>query len=722
MKGVTILQSVICIILLQSALYSGTADAQRPRRGGNQISVTGWADDTHFIFRSPDKDNKLVTRSIDVKTGRGSAFTPEPSAGEALARMLPESTVPSLSDIISPDSKSMIIVKDNDLFLFTSADRIMKRLTGDSVQEVNVRYSPDSKKIAYTRNKDLYWYDLEGGKETRLTFDASGKVYNGYASWVYYEEILGRPSHYAAFWWSPDGTKLAYLRTDESDVPVFTLNRLDEPDGLHGRIEATPYPLPGDPNPRVKMGIADLSSGKTTWIKTDYSVDQYIAWPFWTPDSKRIAVQVVNRDQNELNIILADPGSGDFKTIYTENRKTWVEFFEDIYVLKSGAGYIVRSPRNDWHNLYLCGWNGEQMKQLTDLPFMVTSVERVDEDAKLIYFYATGTESTESHLFRVGLDGNGLVQLTSGEGTHIVNISPKGNYMTDTWSSVSDPGSILLLDRKGKAIREIHNFRNQAAEQPDLSKAEMVKIMTSDGLFNMPAIITYPVRFDPSRRYPVVFTIYGGPGAKNVSDAWQGNSPSWYALNDIITFTVDHRGSGQFGMKGMDWLYRNLGKWEILDYEDAVKWLRTKPFVDSTKIGITGTSYGGYMTCLALTMGADYWTHGIAGMPVTDYRLYDNIYTERYMDTPQDNPDGYKNGSALTYVKNFKGYMYLYHADMDDNVHMQNSIYLISKMEDEGKSFEFMLYPDGRHGWGGPKAIYVRNESYKFWLRTFFGK
>ncbi len=624
--------------------------------------------------------------------------------------------------MISPDSKSMIIVKDNDLFLFTSADRIMKRLTGDSVPEVNVRYSPDSKKIAYTRNKDLYWYDLEGGKETRLTFDASGKVYNGYASWVYYEEILGRPSHYAAFWWSPDGTKLAYLRTDESDVPVFTLNRLDEPDGLHGRIEATPYPLPGDPNPRVKMGIADLSSGKTTWIKTDYSVDQYIAWPFWTPDSKRIAVQVVNRDQNELNIILADPGSGDFKTIYTENRKTWVEFFEDIYVLKSGAGYIVRSPRNDWHNLYLCGWNGEQMKQLTDLPFMVTSVERVDEDAKLIYFYATGTESTESHLFRVGLDGNGLVQLTSGEGTHIVNISPKGNYMTDTWSSVSDPGSILLLDRKGKAIREIHNFRNQAAEQPDLSKAEMVKIMTSDGLFNMPAIITYPVRFDPSRRYPVVFTIYGGPGAKNVSDAWQGNSPSWYALNDIITFTVDHRGSGQFGMKGMDWLYRNLGKWEILDYEDAVKWLRTKPFVDSTKIGITGTSYGGYMTCLALTMGADYWTHGIAGMPVTDYRLYDNIYTERYMDTPQDNPDGYKNGSALTYVKNFKGYMYLYHADMDDNVHMQNSIYLISKMEDEGKSFEFMLYPDGRHGWGGPKAIYVRNESYKFWLRTFFGK
>ncbi len=568
----------------------------------------------------------------------------------------------------------------------------------------------------------MYVYDLLSRKETRLTFDASDKIYNGYASWVYFEEILGRSSRYAAFWWSPDGSKLAYLRTDESDVPVFTLNRLDEADGLHGRIEAVPYPLPGDPNPKVKMGIADIGTGKTTWIKTDYSTDQYIAWPFWTPDSRKLAVQVVNRDQNELKIILADPATGEYTQIYNETRKTWVEFFEDIYVFKNGSGFILRSSRNDWSNLYICGWDGKSMQQLTDFSFMVTSVERVDEEARLIYFYATGKESTEQHLFRIGTDGKNLIQMTKGEGTHTVNISPKGNYFIDTWNSVSNPGAIVLMDKKASEIREIYNFNRELSDKEKGSVSEMVKIMTSDGLFSMPAIITYPLNFDPSAKYPVVFTIYGGPGSKNVSNSWQGNNPSWYSRNDIITFTVDHRGSGQFGMKGMDYLYRNLGKWEILDYEDAVKWLRAKSFVDSTRIGITGTSYGGYMSCLALTKGAGYWTHAVAGMPVTDYRLYDNIYTERYMDTPKDNPEGYRDGSALNYVKNFTGKLLLYHADMDDNVHMQNSIYLISKLQDEGKSFEFMLYPDGRHGWGGPKAIHVKNETYNFWLRNFFGK
>jgi dipeptidyl-peptidase-4 len=391
-------------------------------------------------------------------------------------------------------------------------------------------------------------------------------------------------------------------------------------------------------------------------------------------------------------------------------------------VLNNGTGYIIRSYKSGWENLYYYGWDGRMIAQLTNLDFRVTAIDRVDEDQKVVYFSATGTESTDTHAFRVGLDGKKLMQITKGDGSHNVSISPKGTYFIDTWNSITSTGSIIAYDKKDKMLNEIYKFEQPAFDPLKDSRPEFVKIMTSDGLFNMPAVITYPLNFDPSKKYPVIFTIYGGPDSKNISNRWQGNFASWYAQNGIITFSVDHRGSGQFGKRGLDYLYRSLGKWDILDYEDAVKWLRTKPYVDSTRIGITGSSYGGYMTCLALTKGAGYWTHGFAGSSVTDWRLYDDVYTERYMDTPQDNLQGYIDGSCVTFAKNLKGKLYMTHGDMDDNVHLQNSIWLISKLEDEGKTFQFMLYPDGRHGWGGAKASHSRNEANNFWLENFFGK
>lgn len=714
--------SIVLFLLFISVYTESTLNAQFQRRSRSQYRVTGWVDDTHFIFQTLNADKQPVTLSVDVRSGKGVPYTEPKSNRDILRESLPEGVTLGFSDIVSPDMTSVVIIKENDLYYFKTGDKDFRRLTNDETEEVNTRFSPDGTKLAYTKNKDLYVFDLLANKEIRMTSDATDRIYNGYASWVYMEEILGRSSRYAAFWWSPDSKRIAYLHTDETEVPVFTLNRLDEPDGVHGKLEVTPYPKSGDPNPRVKMGIADLVTAKTVWIKTDDNIDQYIAWPFWKPDGSKLAIQVLNRDQNDLKILLADVSSGEFTQIYSEKRKSWIEFYEDIYVMNNGSGFIVRSYRTDWENLYYYGWSGQLISQLTNVDWRVSRLSRIDEDAKVVYFTGTGPESTDQEFFTVGLDGKNFLQVTKEPGTHDVSISPSGKYYIDTWNNITTPGAIVAYNNKGKVIREVHKFEQPEFNPSENSRSEMVKIMTSDGVFNMPAIITYPVNFDNTKKYPVIFAIYGGPDSKNVYNRWQGTNPSWYSQNGIIVFTVDHRGSGQFGKKGLDYLYRNLGKWEILDYADAVKWLITLPYVDPERMGITGSSYGGYMTCMALTRGADYWTHGFAGSSVTDWRLYDDVYTERYMDTPQDNKEGYVESSTLPYVKNYKGKLYMTHGDMDDNVHFQNSIYLISRLEDEGKVFQFMLYPGGRHGWGGAKATHSRNEANNFWLTNFFGK
>ncbi|MFO7575302.1 MAG: DPP IV N-terminal domain-containing protein [Bacteroidales bacterium] len=713
MKNLSILFTGL-ILILQTPFISGQVKQVPPQ-------VIGWLDDSRFILQKVENGMPVI-KSVDARRGTERVITDWKSDREMLVESLPGNYSPGPADIVSPDNKSVIIVRDNDLFYISALTGSEIRLTNDSDQEVNTRFSPDSKKIAYTKNRDLYVYDLIQMKEIRLTHDATDKIYNGYASWVYFEEILGRPSRYAAFWWAPDGQKIAYLRTDDNPVPDFTIVRLEEDDGVNGKTEVTPYPKSGDPNPVVKMGIADISTGETTWVKTDDRIDQYIAWPFWTPDSRKLAVQILNRDQSDLRIILADITTGDYSQIYREIRPTWVEFYEDIYVMKNGAGFIVKSYRNDWENLYYHDWNGDLKAQLTAFDFRVNGIERVDEAKGVVYFSASGGQSTDRQYYRVGLDGRNLVRLTSGEGVHSVNLSPGGSYLIDTWSSIKSPGAMVVIDRNGKELREIYRPVQQPFDPALHVRVEMLTIPTSDGLFDMPAIIKYPVNFDENSKYPVVFTIYGGPDAGRVRNSWINPAPDFYGQNDIITISVDHRASGHFGKKGLDYMHRSLGKWEILDYGDAVKWLRAKPYVDGTRMGITGGSYGGYMTCLALTKGAEYWTHGVASAPVTDWKLYDSVYTERYMDEPKDNPDGYSDGSVLTFVGNFKGRLQLVHGDLDDNVHMQNSIHLISKLQDKGRFFEFMIYPGNRHGITGAKRVHATTMAYNFWLREFFGK
>lgn len=718
-------------ILQLSLLLITTVNLSGQRSGPSYgPGLIRWIDDNRMLIRLYDDEKKplvrsednLVTKEYDCRTGKSVKVGEYRTEMQRMRDLLPEGITPGPEMAAASDMKAVVLLRENDLWYYSEVSREGIRLTNDQAKEVNMRFAPGDRKIAYTKERDLYYYDLDRKSEVRLTYDATDKIYNGWASWVYYEEILGRASRYAAFWWSPDAGRIAYLHTDDNPVPLFYLNRLEDSDGPRGQLEITPYPKAGDPNPRVKMGIADLATARTTWVKTDEAVDQYIAWPSWTPDGKKLMVQVLNRDQDDMRFILADVNTGDFTEVYRETRPTWVDFFEDIYVMNDGSGFIVRSCRNDWYNLYYYGWDGSLRSQITNFNWKVNEIVRVDEARKEIYFTGTGPQALDNHLFRVRLDGSRLVQLTSGEGYHSASVSPGGSWVVDSWSSLDSPGGIDLVSRGGKPVRNLYSEEQTEYDPLKHHRVELARIKTSDGLFDMPALITYPVGFDATKKYPVIFTIYGGPDAGSIRNRWSGLQPRWYAENGIVTINVDHRGSGTFGKRGLDYMHRSLGKWEISDYSDAVKWLRAQPWADPSRMGITGGSYGGYVTCMALTAGSEYWTHGIADYSVTDWKLYDNVYTERYMDTPEKNPEGYEKGSAITYASDLKGKLLLRHGDMDDNVHMQNTIWLVTTLQDLNKPFEMMIYPGERHGWGGPKRVFMTNESNKFWLKHFFGK
>ncbi|HKL66303.1 MAG TPA: DPP IV N-terminal domain-containing protein, partial [Bacteroidales bacterium] len=460
MKNKTVfLVTAITIVMFFSTIADINAQ-YRGRSGG----IIGWDDDNHYLERTSDDDGNMVVMSVHVRTGKKKIYDDYINHREEFMQSLPEGFSLGYRSVMSPDNQCVILDKDNDLWIYRLGDEKARKITDDSFEENNPRWSPDGQLIAYTKKRDLFIYDLAAAKEKRLTEGAREKIYNGYASWVYMEEILGRGSRYAAFWWSPDSKKLAYLHTDETEVPEFIINRIDEEDGLHGTQEITPYPKPGDPNPKVKMGVVDIESAKTTWVKTDDSIDQYIAWPDWTPDSKKLMVQVLNRDQDDMRFILADITSGDFKEIYREKKETWVDFFTDNYIMKDGSGFIIRSCASDWMNLYYYDWDGKLLSKITDFDWRVTRILKIDEEKEHVYFSGTGEESTDSHIYRVNLDGTGLIQFSSQHGSHSANISPSGKYVIDSWSSLDNPGSIVAYNKNGKKVRDIFDAGENKAE------------------------------------------------------------------------------------------------------------------------------------------------------------------------------------------------------------------------------------------------------------------
>ena len=674
-----------------------------------------WLDDESYLLRERDEKGKLMRLlKVSVKTGEKTLFLDY----SALQKGLPQGIVAAAAAAVSPDYSRFIYPHQNDLYLYLPKTQVFRRLTATPEEEKNPRFSPDSRYLAYTRANNLYAFDLDSGLEYQITADGSETIYNGWASWVYFEEILGRGSQYAAFWWSPDSRKIAFLRFDDSPVPIFPIFRST---GVHGELEKERYPKSGDPNPKVKLGIVALPENKIVWADFDENADHYVAWPFWLPSSDRLTVQWMNRGQDNIKIFSVDPKTGGKEEILDEKQAAWVEFFENLYFFKDGSGFLLRSDVDGWRHLYYYDLKGKLKARLTEGPWQVASIGLVDEKNKWIYFSANKEKSTESGLYRVRLDGQGLERLTKEPASHSCQVSPGGDYFLDMSTSVDHPSKQDLYRSDGTWIRNVDNSESPALKEYTIGKKELFTIPTEDG-YPLPAYWILPPDFDQGKKYPVIFTIYGGPGAPTVSNSYPPPSSLYLAQEGIIVLSVDHRGSGHFGKKGVALMHRSLGKWEMNDLIQAVKWLRQKPFVDSAKIGITGGSYGGYSTCLALTYGADYFTHGIASSSVTDWKLYDSVYTERYMDTPAENKEGYEFGSVMTHAKNLKGVLLLEHGDMDDNVHIQNTIQFIDALMDQDKIFEYMVFPNQRHGFGGKKRENASRRNVDFWLKHLLGR
>jgi dipeptidyl-peptidase-4 len=354
---------------------------------------------------------------------------------------------------------------------------------------------------------------------------------------------------------------------------------------------------------------------------------------------------------------------------------------------------------------------------ITSGEFTVLSTELIDEKNGIVYFTARGKENTARRdLYSVKMNGADMKRLTFGDYDHAqVRLSPNGKYFVSIYSNSATPTKMTLLDNKGKIIRELGDAKGAAMANYKIAKTELIRIKSADGLFELPAQVTWPANMDPNKKYPMLVDIYGGPNAGNTWDNWTWSpTREIYAQEGLIHVKFDHRASGHFGKAGVNYMHRNLGFWEMQDYMHMAKWFIQNGQADPTKIAITGFSYGGYMSAYALTYGASVFTHAMAGGSVIDWKLYDSHYTEKFMDTPAENPDGYKSGSVLTHVDKFKGVLQLVHGTMDDNVHMQNSIQLVSALQDKGKDFEFMLYPGGRHGWGGAKGNHFNNLKTKF--------
>ena len=595
---------------------------------------------------------------------------------------------------------------------------------------VNLTYSPDSTMLAFTRANDLYVVTIADGKECRLTFDGTATVMNGYSSWVYYEEILGRPSRYRAFWWSPDSKRLAFYHFDDTEVPMFPIY---SPFGQDGKLRETHYPKVGEKNPDVKIGFVDVPAAfdghvSTVWADFDEKEDQYFGIPFWSDDSRTFYVAREPRIQNTLDLYAVSPVDGSKNVLYHEHYPTWLDWIEGMLFTEKGL-YMVRAFETGWQQIYFLGYDGT-VRRLTDGPNWRVALVRAEKDGT-VYFTAQRDDlHIRQALYKVS--PKGVITPLTDESLNVtgVQFSPDGKYFVAQTSSLAVPSQLRVYQTSKPSKNWL--VADQKGPDFDASKYSLGKVITIENEgFVLPGIIVFPKDFDPAKKYPVHVDIYGGPDSPQVTDRWAAPTRyAWYQQNGIIELIADCRASGHNGRAGLDCIYKQLSTVEVDDFVAWAEYLQSLPYVKGDKIGVEGFSFGGTMTAVLVATAPQAFHYGIAGGGVYDWKLYDTHYTERFMSTPEDNPDGYARTRAVDRIASYPArpgddgsvMLKITHGTGDDNVHYQNTLQLIDALQKIGASFDFMVYPDGMHGYRGYQGQHFQAENNAFWLKYLKGE
>jgi len=604
------------------------------------------------------------------------------------------------SYVLSPTGNELLVTSDSDLFLYDINTPQLKRLTQDAAAETAPRFSPDGTRIAFLKSYNISVIEIDSGKIAQLTSEGTENLLVGQVDWVYGEEF-GIES---GFCWSPDSRYIAYYQMDQGAVPIFPIIDFI-PTG--NEVANTRYPKAGDSNSTVQVGVISVKGGATVWMDTGSEADIYIPRFKWQPGSNSLAIQRLNRLQNKLELLSADIQTGRTVTLLQEeNADGWIDIYDDLTFIKAGRQFIWSSNRSGYKHLYLYDIDGTQIRQLTGGKWEVDDLVGIDEGNDLAYFRSTEKASWERQLYRVDLAGNGLRQLTRGDGWHTVSMPPGCGYYLDFLCTYIQPNKVSLYAADGKSIDVIEPNDVPELQELNLVKPEFMTFVSDDGV-ELPAFMIKPPDFNPAKKYPVLMYTYGGPAFQAVCNQWEDDARKrnlWHemmAQDGYIIFTLDNRGTPA---RGRDFAQAIYHKWGTLDIQDkiaGVKYLQELPYVDNSRIGIWGWSHGGYLTCMCMLTAADYFSTGIAVAPPTDWLNYDTIYTERYMGRPSDNAAGYKNSSALNYVGNLKGKLLIIHGTADDNVHMSNTMQLIYAFENGRQPFDLMIYPRKKHHMDG---------------------